>query len=183
MMLPLLSTLAGTVSAFAVLISLMFVRRQIQQAGKNQRALIQQGRACRSVDIAIRLIDSGFAEAYHRCMDGDTEITETQLVQFIGYCRAVILGAEDSFLQHRAGLLDEPAFNSFKMTLLGLFASPGMRASWSIVRDWYDAEFAVFLDGVVKEATDRPNAKQHAQWKAVASGGADSKGVVRKMAA
>ncbi len=169
MSLSVLTTLAGTVSAVAVLISLLLLKRQIQQSEKNQRALIQQGRACRSADIAMRLMDTDFAEAYHRCMNGDTEVTATQLVQFIGYCRAVFLGAEDSFLQHRDHLLDELAFNSFKRSLLGLFVSPGMRAAWSILREWYDVEFAAYVDGIVEDAGDRPNAIQHAQWKAAAS--------------
>ena len=169
MNLSLLATLAGIISAGAVLISLLLLKRQIRHSDKNQRALIQQGRADRSADIAMRLMSPDFAEAYHSCMNGDTDITEIQLVQFIGYCRAVFLGAEDSFLQHRAGLLDELAFSSFKRSLLGVFVSPGMRAAWSILREWYDGEFAAFVEGVVKEATDRPKRIQHAQWKAAVS--------------
>jgi hypothetical protein len=169
MSLSVLSTLAGAVSALAVLVSLLLLQRQIRQSEKNQRALIQQGRACRSAEIAMRLMDSDFAEAYYCCMNGDPEITETQLVQFIGYCRAVFLGAEDSFLQHRECLLDELAFNSFKRALLGLFVSPGMRASWSVLREWYDPEFAAYVDGIIEDTTDRPNALQHDRWIAAAS--------------
>jgi hypothetical protein len=169
MSLSVLTTLAGTVSAVAVLVSLLLLKRQIRHSDKNQRALIQQGRACRSAEIAMRLMSTDFAEAYHSCMSGDTEITEIQFVQFMGYCRAVFLSAEDSFLQHRERLLSELAFNSFKRSLLGLFVSPGMRAAWSILRDWYDLEFVAFMDGIVKEATDRPNGIQHAQWKSALS--------------
>ena len=135
MSLSILSTFAAAISAVAVLVSLLLVQRQIRQSEKNQRALIQQGRASRSAEIAMRLMDSDFAEAYHFCMNGDTKISEIQLVQFIGYCRAVFLGAEDSFLQHRECLLDEPAFNSFKRALTGLFVSPGMRAGWTVLRE------------------------------------------------
>ncbi len=164
-----ITTLAGTVSAVAVLISLLLIKSQLRQAHENQRALIQQGRASRSAEIAMRLMSTDFAEAYHSCMNGDTEISDTQLVQFIGYCRAVFLGAEDSFLQHGEGLLDEPAFNSFNRSLRSLFESPGMRAAWSILREWYDVEFAAYMDGVVKDAADRPIGIQHEQWKAAAS--------------
>ena len=170
MNLSVLSTLATAVSAAAVLISLLLLKRQIAQSEKNQRALIQQGRASRSAEIAMRLMEADFAEAYHRCMNGDAEITETQLVQFVGYCRAVFLGSEDSFLQHRDCLLDEPAFKSFeRASLVGLFVSPGMRAAWSILRGWYDPEFAAYVDGIVHDATDRPYALQHEQWKAAVS--------------
>jgi len=165
-----ITTLAGAVSAVAVLVSLLLLQRQLRQAQSNQRALIQQGRASRSAEIAMRLISTDFAEAYHSCMNGDTQITELQLVQFIGYCRAVFLGAEDSFLQHSESLLDEPAFNSFNRSMRSLFESPGMRAAWSILREWYDVEFAAYMDGVVKDATDRPIGIQHAQWKTAVAG-------------
>jgi hypothetical protein len=169
MNLSLLSTFAAAVSAAAVLISLLLVKRQIDQSEKNQRALIQQGRASRSAEIAMRLMDSDFAEAYHRCMTGDANVPASQLVQFIGYCRAVFLGAEDSYLQHRVLLLDEPAFNSFERALRGVFVSPGIRASWSILREWYDPGFAAFIDAIVEDATNRPYAVQHEQWKAAVS--------------
>ena len=159
-----LAALSGIVSAVSVLISLLLVRRQILQSEKNQRALIQQGRAGRSADIVMRLMSSDFADAYHNCMNGNTDITETQLVQFIGYCRGVFLGAEDSFLQHREHLLDDRAFNSFRRSLHGIFVSPGMRAAWSILREWYDGEFMAFVDSIVKEATGLPQGIQNAQW-------------------
>lgn len=178
MTLSVLSTLATAISAVAVLVSLLLLRRQIQQSEKNQRALIQQGRASRTADIAMHLMEADFAEAYHRCMSGDANITETQLVQFIGYCRAVFLGSEDSFLQHCDCLLDEPAFKSFERALVGLFVSPGMRAAWSILRGWYDPDFAAYVDGIVRDATDQPTTIQRAQWKAAIANEA-----VRKRAA
>jgi hypothetical protein len=182
--LSVLATLAGIVSAVSVLISLLLVKRQIRHSDKNQRALIQQGRASRSAEIVMRLMSSDFAEAYYRCMNGDTDITATQLVQFSGYCRAVFLGAEDSYLQHRKRLLDELAFKSFKRSLLGAFVSPGLRAAWSMLRECYDGEFAAFVDGIVKEAADRPNAAQHAHWQHAQWKAAISKEVAfKKMAA
>lgn len=164
-----ISTLTGAISAVAVLISLLFVRRQLRQSHDNQRALIQQGRANRSAEIAMRLMDTEFAKAYHNCMDGKLDMTDTQLVQFIGYCRAVFLGAEDSFLQHRDGLLEEQAFNSFDRSMCSLFESPGMKAAWAILREWYHKDFVVYMDETVFAATDRPIAIQHAQWKSAVS--------------
>jgi hypothetical protein len=164
-----ISTLAAAVSACAVPISLTLLARQLRQARRNQQALIQQGRAGRSVEIAMRLVTTDFAEAYHSCMSGDPQITDTQLVQFIGYCRAVFLGAEDSYLQHKQSLLDESAFNSFNRTLSSLLESPGMGAAWMIVREWYDGKFAAHMDGVVQEANNRPPSIQNAQWRAAVS--------------
>jgi hypothetical protein len=164
-----LAPMAGTVSAVAVLVSLLFLKLQVRQSEKNQRALIQQGRAGRSADISMRLMTSDFAETYFRCMNGDSNISETQLGQFMGYCRAVFLGAEDSYLQHREKLLDELAFASFITALRDFYVSPGVRAMWLITREAYESEFAAFMDTIVREAASRPRVNHLAQWKAVVS--------------
>jgi hypothetical protein len=165
MLLSELYTIAGTVSAIAVLVSVLLLRIQVRQSVKNQRALIQQGRAGRSAEIAMRLMSSDFAEAYHRCMNGETDVTDIQLVQFNGYCRAVFLGAEDSYLQHREALLDEMAFLSFTRSLRALFSAPGLRAMWAIAREGHEAEFVAFMDSIAKETTNRSCLNRIAQWK------------------
>lgn len=162
-----LSSLTGAISAISVLISLLFLKIQIRQSEKNQRALIQQGRAGRSVEIAMRLMAADFAEAYHRCTNGDPNVSEIQLVQFIGYCRAIFLGAEDSFLQHRERLLDNLAFSSFTKSLRGLLMSPGIRSAWAITRDSYESEFVDFVEGLVNDTATRPIMTQLAQWKTI----------------
>jgi hypothetical protein len=60
MNLSVLATLTGVVSAVSVLISLLLLKRQIRQSEKNQRALIQQGRAGRSADIVMRLMSTDY---------------------------------------------------------------------------------------------------------------------------
>jgi hypothetical protein len=161
-----LAAIGGAVSAVAVLVSLVFLNIQVRQSEKNQRALIQQGRAGRTADIAMRIMDSDFAEVYYRCMNGDSGISETQLGQFMGYCRALFLGAEDSFIQHKASLLNDLAFASFTTSLRAIFVWPGVRAMWAVTRDWYEPKFAVFMDDIAKDAVSHPRVDQLAQWKA-----------------
>jgi hypothetical protein len=161
-----IASIAGAVSAVAVLVSLVFLNIQVRQSKKNQRALIQQGRAGRTADIAMQIMASDFAEVYCRCMNGDSNISETQLAQFMGYCRALFLGAEDSFLQHRGMLLDGLAFASFTESLRAIFTSPGIRTAWTMTREWYGPEFVTFMDAIFNEVTDLPRANQLAQWKA-----------------
>jgi len=162
-----IASIGGAVSAVAVLISLVFLNLQVRQAEKNQRALIQQGRAGRTADIAMRLMSSDFADVYCRCMSGEAGISATQLGQFTGYCRAVFLGAEDSFLQNHESQLDELAFVSFTTALRAIFVSPGVRAIWTMTRQWYGAEFAQFMDSIVAEAAHHPYIDQLAHWKAL----------------
>jgi len=164
-----LASIAGDISAIALVITLVFLNLQVRQSEKNQRALIQQGRASRTVDIAIHIMSSDFAESYYRCVNGDPSISETQLAQFMGYCRAVFLGAEDSFLQNKQSQLDTLAFISFTTSLQSTFVSPGVRAIWKMTREWYEPEFAVFMDIIVSEAIKRHPVNQLTQWKSIVS--------------
>jgi hypothetical protein len=164
-----LASIGGDISAVALVITLVFLNLQVRQSEKNQRALIQQGRASRTVDIAIGMMSSDFAEIYYRCINGDPTISETQLAQFMGYCRAIFLGAEDSFLQNKESQLDKLAFVSFTTALQTIFVSPGVRAMWKMTREWYEPEFSVFMDIIVSEAAKRPPLNQLTQWKSLVS--------------
>ena len=161
-----LSSIATAISAFAILVSLIFVNIQVRQAEKYQRASIQQGRATRTGEIALHVTDPAFAEVHSRCMQGDVNITDTELRQFFGYCRASFLGAEDSFFQHDGSLLDEKAFISFTSSIKILLVSPGMRAMWRMTRDWYEPEFAKFMDSLAADAARQPPINQLTNWKA-----------------
>jgi hypothetical protein len=164
-----LASIAGDISAVVLVITLVYLNLQVRQSDKNQRALIQQGRASRTVDIAMGIMSSDFAEVYYRCVNGDASISETQLVQFMGHCRAIFLGAEDSFLQNKQSQLDNLAFVSFTTSLQSTFVSPGVRAIWKMTREWYEPEFAVFMDIIVSEAVKRHPVDRLTQWKAIVS--------------
>jgi hypothetical protein len=164
------ASIAGAVSALAVLVSLLFLNIQLRLTQKNQRALTQQGRAGRTADIAMRLMAADFAVIFCRCKNGDPSISEAMLDQFMGYCRAVFLGAEDSFIQHEEELLSELAFVSFSLSLHEIFVSPGVRAVWKMTREWYGPEFVDFMDAIAKQSSTRPAVDQLAQWKTVVAG-------------
>lgn len=141
----------NAVSTVAILISLVYLALQIRQAEKNQRALIQQGRATRISAAAQALANPATAEAIHRCWDGARDISTVQLFQFSFVCRQMFIGAEDSFLQHQNSLLGEVAHASFIASMKAYLAAPGIRAMWNLTRDWYEPEFCEFIDRLLIE--------------------------------
>jgi hypothetical protein len=156
---------AGIVSSAAVAVSLVYLALQIRQAEKNQRGLMQQGRADRASDAALRLADPQLSRVWQKGRHTPEDLTLEELEQFLMMCRMSLLSAEDSFLQHKAGLMEEAAYASFVAGVRSLTAAfPGLRAGWRMSRSQYGAEFAAFMDHIVS-ATPVPSVDRLVQWR------------------
>ena len=171
-----LASIASLVSTFAVLISLVFlyfqlrqVTEQVRQAERNQRATIAQVRASRTVELMLRNSEASMADAAAKASRGEADLTETQLQQFLYLTRAVFTNAEDTFIQHRHGLLEDSAYRAFLATFgLGI-ANPGYRLAWR--QSWRfgaSKEFAEFVDKLIDGTPARmppSSADRLAAWK------------------
>ena len=151
-----LASLGSFVSGLAVLVSLVFlyfqlrqVNRQVEQTERNQRALVQQGRAARLSTNFIAFAESDAASVYSKGMRGD-ELSDREFQQFRWMYRATMKNYEDDFLQHEEGLLEEPTFTSECQTALGaLLATPGGRVMWHHLRRELNDRFREFADDLV----------------------------------
>src|SRR5579864_7709910 len=99
-----LASIGSFVSGLAVLVSLVFLTLQIHQANKNQRAIIQQGRATRLADFLLHVAEPSLLPAWSAGLRGDREIGPDRHFQFMYVARARFISFEDSFLQRRSGL-------------------------------------------------------------------------------
>lgn len=160
-----LAALGSAISGFAILASLFYLNLQMRQSGKNQRALMQQGRVARISSAATAFAEAGIAEVVDRCWDGAENISTVQLRQFANVCRQFFISAEDSYLQHRDALLSEAAYASLVASLTAYLTSPGVRAMWKLTRGWYEPGFASFVEQVMAEVALAPYADRLAQWR------------------
>ena len=161
-----LSSLGSFVSGVAVLISLVYLSLQVKQAEKNQRALMQQGRANRISENCFNMAEPGLCAVYFKGLRGDETLTAGEIDQFIMILRGALISAEDSFLQNHAGLLDPVAFDSFVAGLRQYFGYPGLRAAWRMCAGDYGAEFADFMNRIMDEAAPPQKGDRLAQWSA-----------------
>ena len=95
-----------------VLISLIYLALQVRQAEKNQQASIRQGRATRAVDIILAAGDPALAEALPKEPPA-RRYHQAEFGQFAAIYGAFLASAEDTWLQHKEGLLSEAVFASF----------------------------------------------------------------------
>ena len=160
-----LASLGSFVSGVAVVVSLLYLGMQVRQAEKNQRALIQQGRAARLADIQLRLAEPSLAATYNKATRGE-ELSVAEIAQFRHSVRAIMVGVEDVFFQHRDGLLPRAAFESTTQSLRTTMASPGRRAMWTLQRNLFERDFQAYIDAIVRETPlSRPGDDQ-AEWNA-----------------
>jgi hypothetical protein len=159
-----LASLGSFVSGIAVMISLVYLGVQVKQAEKNQRALMQQGRADRISQNCFNVAGAGLSAIWNRGLNGDETLTAPEIDQFMMLFRGAMISAEDSFLQHEAGLLDPMAFNSFVAGVRHSVTLPGLRAAWQISSNQFGAEFVRFMNGLMRETAMPAKADRAAQW-------------------
>jgi hypothetical protein len=157
-----LASIGSFVSGAAVLISLIYLALQVRQAEKNQRALMQQGRAALMVDRLQHLADPQMNAVAIKVISGDPQTTYAELRQFQLMFRATLYVFEDAFFQHQQGLLDARSFQSTRGSMAGVFALPAYRAEWKRTRHFQEETFRNFLDGILRDTPVMPVANETA---------------------
>jgi hypothetical protein len=156
--------LSQTIAAAAVVISIIYLARQVNQAERVQRAIMQQGRADRSSRASMATAHAELARIWQKGLSGEPDLTREEFVQWSLVSRASFLSGEDSVLQHKRGMLDEPAFSSYKAGIRAFLAFPGFRAMWHVSRSQYGSDFQHFIDTVLATLPDGPPPDLYAVW-------------------
>src|SRR5215472_5949453 len=98
-----LASLGSFVSGVAVLASLIYLTLQVRQAERYQKAMAQEARAARLSDLHLRFAD--LADVFAKGNGGDDDLSLTQLRQFRHLINAATYNGEDTFRQHKVGLI------------------------------------------------------------------------------
>jgi hypothetical protein len=154
-----------TVASVAVVGSLIFVGLQVRGAERAQRAIMQQGRADRTSAASLTLAQPDLARIWRKGLAGDTDLTPDEFSQWMAMVRSAFLSGEDSFLQYKAGQLDQRAFDSYVAGATFFLAQPGMRAAWKVSAPQFGSDFRAFGDSLVAGVPTRNHADTYAAWR------------------
>ena len=143
-----LASIGTLISGVAVLASLIYLSMQIRQNTRHSQALIQQGRAARIADTALRIAELRADAGLNDCFEGAPDASAKDISRFLNVARAVFISAEDSFLQGEEGLLSRSAFESYAASLRAGMGSPGLAAAWLMTREGYEPRFRLFIDAM-----------------------------------
>ena len=68
-------------------------------------------------------------------------------------------------MQHKAGLLAKPAFDSYVAGVHFYMANPGIRAAWQLSAAQFGPEFRDFVDSILKRTSMEDNPDPYVEWK------------------
>lgn len=162
-----LASVGSLVSSIAVLVSLIYLGIQTRQNVRHSRALIQQGRAARISDTSLRLAELRADEGLNKCFEGVTDVSQQDVARFLFVCRSIFVSAEDSYFQHKQGLLDDQAFASFESSVKSGMGARGLAAGWMLTANMYEPEFRDYMNrtnGEIHNA-DSVAGRSLASWK------------------
>jgi hypothetical protein len=161
-----LASIGNLISGVAVVISLIYLSAQTRQNSRHSQALIQQGRASRTMEILTRWAEFNWTDGMEACISGSPEVNPRDLRRFISLMRAYFVNYEDSFLQHSQGLLDDAAFANVEAALRTTMTGPGHRAAWHVARDAFDRAFQDYMDAIIARTSAAPTTLAVERWKA-----------------
>ena len=154
-----LAAVGNFVSGIAVVASLMFLYFQVRQlnaqarqAAVNQQAMMKLARTTRVMEVNARMASETFAQMDLRIARNGSDVTADDAMRFWAHARAVFQNGEDTFVQHRRGLVHSTDFASFKRSFGWSLQVPQLRLSWERHRALYDEGYVEFVDRLVAEA-------------------------------
>lgn len=154
-----LASLGSFVSGSAVLVSLVYLAIQVRQAEKNQRAVLNQGYITRVADYLRWYAESPINELRTRVIAGDTSFTAEELLRLQLALRVTLLSAQDAYLQHKTGLVDDMTLeNSMRSVRNSWLNQPVYRALWLQQAPTIAPEFAAVIETMLRETpVTKPN--------------------------
>lgn len=154
-----LASLGSFVSGSAVLVSLVYLAIQVRQAEKNQRAVLNQGYITRVADYLRWYSESPINELRTRVIAGDTSFTAEELLRLQLALRVTLLSAQDAYLQHKTGLVDDMTLeNSMRSVRNSWLNQPVYRALWLQQAPTIAPEFAAVIETMLRETpVTKPN--------------------------
>ena len=160
-----LASIGSFVSGLAVVTTLLFLLLQMRQTNRNQKALMQQGRSARVVDLILRRTEPNVSEAISRAWLADMTLDASQVGAINDWVGALFWSIEDSFMQYQAGLLHATSWEVDLASLRAFLSFPYCRVSWKINRQFSGGEYRDFVDSMMKEIKVAKPFDELATWK------------------
>ena len=145
-----LASIGSFISALAVLVSLVYLSLQVRQAEQNQKAMMQQARTDRSIDLNMEMWrDPTFFELSQKLTDPSYAVSYSDVRRFVAFQRAIFLNGENAFYQFQHGMMHEDAYKTWERTIRYNVSVLASRAAWIETRTVFGPEYVEFIDRLI----------------------------------
>jgi hypothetical protein len=141
-----IGAVSNIVGAIAVFGSLIYLAIQIRSQNKESRL-----NAMHDISVGFRDATSKFATAdmapilVKANKDYDA-LSEDEAMRLIILSGQFFRAWEEAFIQHQEGRLDARSWNAIHKYYVNILSSPAIQHAWGVRRDYFDIEFAAFVD-------------------------------------
>ena len=77
----------------------------------------------------------------------------TEFTRFLFLMISAFFAWEDSFYQHRDGLVEDARHTAMTTTIKVILSGPGATAAWQMGRSSFAVEFQTFVDGILQDSS------------------------------
>ena len=146
-----LAGIANVLSGLAVCASLIYLAVQVRQADRNQRTLLQQATSVRTMETLWKFAEPHNAEIVARAWSGECDFTTTQATQLANLMRATLFGLQDQYMLDKLALVSPTQIATNERGVLRILSAPAFRALWTLSRELYAPDFALYVDGLLQD--------------------------------
>ena len=147
--------IAEIVGALAVVISLVYVGRQVNDSvvASRSAAVNDANVALQSWYLELGTNSQASANFYRGLMSPEALAPEDEF-QFLMTFHAVFLGFQNSYFLTEEGTLDQELLEALTAAILGVKDTPGMRRYWRQRKSYLHARFGSYVDGLLTRETN-----------------------------
>jgi hypothetical protein len=146
-----------TISAFAVVLSLIYVGLQIKQnTTATQTASAQAYVSSHNDNIGLINSSPNLANSLHQGANGLSALKGGELIGFMAFHDAIFISLQFSHSQWRRGMLEESLWATIQQTIVDSLKQKGQQEWWEMRRHWFNSEFQNYVDEAKTKESARP---------------------------
>jgi hypothetical protein len=158
-----LASIAGVLSSLAIFASVIYLAMPVRLADTSQRTLLQQATSMRTMETIWKFGEPHNAEIIARAWSGESDFTTTQVTQLANLMRATLFGLQDQYLLQKRALVSPTQVATNERGILRMFGAPAFRGLWTLSRDLYAPDFALYVDRLLGDVPVSPRSDLAAQ--------------------
>ena len=142
-----LAQAAEVVAAVAVVVSLVYVGRELQTNTAAVRGAAQQSITSAQAEIVLLEASDSALARIRQIGDSDpSALTEAEAFRYHLLLRQIWINLQNVYLQNELGLIDPRLWSVNHRTICGVWSSPGVRTTWPGHRPVLDQGFISLVE-------------------------------------